>query len=111
VAVMPYEGLLDVGAFAEWLAAHSYDAAVGQACDPEHCPLACWLSDAYGGRWSVGPAGYVCVNAIEQGGNLPVWARQFFRAIDRQFGGSVSANEAFAVLLELAPELREMWRE
>lgn len=111
MAITVGDGLWDVQAFAGWLAAHFSDAPVGRACDTEHCPLACWLSDVYGGRWSVGPIFYTCIDDTAQSGGLPWWAHLFSGMIDNRFDGLVSASNAYAVLLDLVPVLRDGWRE
>jgi hypothetical protein len=110
MAMSMWDDSLNVWAFADWLVAHSHDGLVGRARDTEYCPLACWLADLFGGQWSVGPAGYVGLDDVEQGGKLPAWAAQFYRAIDSQCCGLVTAAAAYGVLLTLVPELRDAWR-
>ena len=92
-------------AFAAWLTRKG-DAWVGRAGMAEGCPLACWLADQYGGYWSVGPAGYICVDNVEQRGALPMWARRFYRAVDERFGGlgMIAAYDALSVLLGLGED-------
>jgi hypothetical protein len=104
-------GQLDVRAFADWLVAHSHDEPVGMAQSSEACPLASYLAEITDVQCSVWPVGYrfsgeqlVCWRGWAS------WTSRFVKEIDRRFGGSISASEAFAVLLELVPELRDEWR-
>lgn len=76
--------------FKAWLEAKKPDDKVGRAKRRCSCPLATYLKDKTGQRWSVGQIWYSIPDAIYY---MPLWAETFVRRVDK-LKGAVTASQA-----------------
>jgi hypothetical protein len=88
--------------FRAWLLSRQNEV-VGESGNSWECPLAHWLSAAYGRPMWVGLGEYNSLENTEFGVSCPQWASRFESLVDNTFAGlPVTGLEALSLLEALA---------